>query len=157
MRSVFIIIALCVVSACATPSGPTAEATATNTDDDAFSLTGLVNAALPIGKCGMILWTLDANTPTPILRYVAGEGAVIAINGSIIDLTLAESAGGGNFGVFERQVFIGGSGYDASVDVDFGPGFDGGVYLERGLISVKAENGWEVIAPSAGIAGCRRK
>jgi hypothetical protein len=39
--------------------------------------------------------------------------------------------------------------------VRFSLGFDGGVYLERGLIVVEALDGWRTVAPSAGLAGCR--
>ncbi len=125
--------------------------------DGSFALTALSEAALPAGKCGMILWTLDANAPTRILRYVSGENAVIAVNGTPVTLSLAETAGGSNYGVFERQIFVGGAGYDASVDIHFGLGFDGGAYLERGLVTVRSSSGWEVVAPAAGIAGCRKK
>lgn len=129
----------------------------TDNDDGSFALTRLNEAALPPGKCGMILWTLDANAPTRILRYVSGETAQVAVNGAPVTLSLAETAGGSNFGVFERQVFVGGSGYDANVEVHFGLGFDGGVYLERGLVTVRSVSGWEIVAPAAGIAGCRSK
>ena len=153
-----IIVGFCaaLLCACATPSQrPTY--VSTGSDDGSFALTALSDAALPAGKCGMILWTLDSNSPIRVLRYVSGETAVIAVNGAPVTLSLAETAGGGNFGIFERQVFVGGSGYDASVDVNFGLGFDGGVYLERGLVTVRSASGWEIVAPTAGIAGCRSK
>ncbi len=150
--------AFCVLVLCGCASGA-ADVThvATTNDDGSFALTGLNEAALPPGKCGMILWTLDANAPTRILRYISGETAQIAINGAPVTLSLAETAGGSNYGVFERQVFVGGTGYDAEVDVNFGLGFDGGAYLERGLITVRSASGWEIVAPAAGIAGCRKK
>ena len=151
-------IALCAISlgACVSTGADVPNLTAAS-DDGSFALTRLNEAALPPGKCGMILWTLDANAPTRILRYISGETAQIAVNGVPVTLSLAETAGGSNFGVFERQVFIGGTGYDATVDVNFGLGFDGGVYLERGLVTVRSASGWEIVAPTAGIAGCRQK
>lgn len=145
------------LSACASTGGGKDISTVQLADDGSFALTQIASAALPAGKCGMILWTLDANSPAPIMRYVSGESALIAVNGAPVDLTLAQTSGGGNYGVFERQVFVGGAGYDAVVDVNFGLGFDGGTYLERGLITVTSTSGWEIVAPAAGIAGCRSK
>lgn len=155
MRIASALLAVLVVG-CAT-GGEDAPVPVIGAEDGSFALTALADAALPPGKCGMILWTLDANTPTPIMRYVSGESASIAVNGVPVDLSLAETGGGGNFGVAEKQVFVGGAGYDAVVDVHFGLGFDGGSYLERGLVKVTSSTGWEVVAPAAGIAGCRSK
>ncbi len=156
MKNLLIAASAAGLCACATPGEKPTYVASTN-DDGSFALTALSDAALPAGKCGMILWTLDSNSPIRVLRYVSGETAVIAVNGAPVTLSLAETAGGGNFGVFERQVFVGGAGYDASVDVHFGLGFDGGVYLERGLVTVRSATGWEIVAPTAGIAGCRSK
>lgn len=105
----------------------------------------------------MILWTLDAAQPTPIMRYIAGEGAVVAINGEEVALALVESEGGGRYGVFETQRFFAPTGYEIDVSVQFGLGFEGGSYLESGLVRVNASSGWRIVAPSAGIAGCRNK
>ena len=156
MRRISAAIAIVVLCSCAA-NGDVARYTVDGVDDGSFALTALADAALPPGKCGMILWTLDANEPTRILRYVTGETAQIAVNGLPVTLSLAETSGGSNFGVFERQVFVGGAGFDADVEVNFGLGFDGGTYLERGLISVRSSSGWEIVAPAAGIAGCRKK
>ena len=158
MRGLFLgFAAMATLAACATAPGAKRPKSVVANDDGSFVLTRLPEAALPPGKCGMILWTLDANEPTPVMKYVAGETALVAVNGALVDLTLAETGGGGDFGVFERQVFVGGAGYDAVVEVNFGLGFDGGTYLERGLVTVKSASGWEIVAPAAGIAGCRSK
>ena len=156
MNKTMVAIAAVSLCACASSADDVPHTVATY-DDGSFALTPLNDAALPPGKCGMVLWTLDANAPTRILRYVSGETAQIAINGAPVTLSLAETGGGGNYGVFERQVFVGGTGYDADVEVRFGLGFDGGAYLERGLITVRSASGWEIVAPAAGIAGCRKK
>lgn len=124
-------------------------------EGDALLLTGLAESALPRGKCGMILWVLNSDRPTPVLRYVVGEKAEIAVNGAPTALTLQESSGAGGFGVFEKQTFTSEQGLNADVTFRFGLGFDGGSYLERGLISLESENGWRLVAPAAGIAGCR--
>jgi hypothetical protein len=156
MKRVLCVLLAGLTAACAASSNK-APVRIADTEDGSFALTSVAEPALPPGKCGMILWTLDANRPTPIMRYVSGETANIAVNGSTVDLSLAETSGGGNFGVSEKQVFVGGAGFDAVVDVHFGLGFEGGVYLERGLVKVTSASGWEVVAPAAGIAGCRRK
>lgn len=144
------------VAACATsketPQADLAEAL----NRDTLLLTALPDSALPKGKCGMILWTLESERPSPVLRYVAGEKAEIAINGAPAALTLEDVSGASGFGVFESQTFTNEAGLSAAVTFRFGLGFDGGSYLERGLISVEADNGWRIVAPAAGIAGCRR-
>ena len=85
------------------------------------------------------------------------ETAFIAVDGAPVELILSSTRGGGDFGIFETQTFVSEAEYGAVVDINFGPSFDGGSYLERGVISVKSPNGWEVVAPAAGIAGCRSK
>lgn len=157
MKTILVIMLACAAAACASNAGGGREALSSLDNDGSFNLSPLGDGALPPGKCGMVLWTLDANAPTRILKYIAGESATISVNGAPVLLTLAEASGSSNYGVSERQVFVGGAGYDAIVRVSFGMGFDGGTYLERGLITVKSQNGWEIVAPTAGIAGCRRK
>ena len=116
----------------------------------------LPEAALPSGACGMILWTLDVERPIPVFRAVAEKGAEVNVDGAVRKLTLAEFGGGSGFGVFETQTFEG-EGLKVTVRVRFGLGFEGGSYLERGLISIEKPDGWKAVIPAAGIAGCRAK
>lgn len=128
------------------PSSPGSSATAG----------ALPDAALPKGGCGMILWTLDIERPIPVFRAVSQKGAEIVVDGKLRPLALAEADGGSGFGVYETQKFTG-DGLTVSVRVRFGLGFDGGSYLERGLVSIEKEDGWKTVIPAAGIAGCRAK
>jgi hypothetical protein len=128
------------------PSSPGASATAG----------ALPDAALPKGACGMILWTLDAERPIPVFRAVSQKGAEVNVDGAVRKLALAEADGGSGFGVFERQTFAG-DGLTVTVRVRFGLGFEGGSYLERGLVSIEKPDGWKAVVPAAGIAGCRAK
>lgn len=128
------------------PSSPGASATAG----------ALPDAALPKGGCGMILWTLDIERPIPVFRAVSEKGAEIVVDGKLQQLQLAEADGGSGFGVHEIQKFTG-DGLMVSVRVRFGLGFEGGAYLERGLVSVEKADGWKTVIPAAGIAGCRAK
>lgn len=114
----------------------------------------LADAALPKGSCGMILWTLDAERPIPVFRAVSQKGAEVNIDGAVRKLTLSEFSGGSGFGVYETQTFAG-EGLTVSVRVRFGLGFEGGAYLERGLLSIEKPDGWKAVIPAAGIAGCR--
>lgn len=116
----------------------------------------LSEAAIPQGECGMILWTLEANQPAPIFRLTAGKGAEIVLNGRQIRLAVSETAGASGFGVYEQQS-LSGDGVTGSVRVRFGLGFDGGTYLERGLLTLESPSGWRTVIPAAGVAGCRRK
>ncbi len=115
----------------------------------------LANASLPSGECGMILWTLDESRPAPVFRYIAGKNADIVIGGRLISLSRVEGSGATGYGVFERQTFSGPDGLTVKVDSRFSLGFDGGSYLERGLVSVVSPDGWKAVSPAAGIAGCR--
>jgi len=120
-----------------------------------FFLTDIGVATLPNNKCGMVLWTLDANRPVPVLRYVSGNNGVISFNRIPFELVRINVSGSGNFGVFETQEFAAGADISVSVDVDFGQGFDGGTYLKRGVIRVERPDEPILLTPVAGLAGCR--
>jgi len=124
--------------------------------DDDKALGALVDAKLPDESCGMILWTLDAQRPVPVFKYVAGEKGMVQIGGREIELTRMGYEGATGYGVFEQQQFTSENGVSVEVSSRFGLGFDGGAYLERGLIKVEDQSGWSIVAPAAGIAGCRR-
>jgi hypothetical protein len=144
-------------AACASSEKPSPVSVAADARvDTALLLTGLPDSALPKGKCGMILWTLESDRPMAVLKYVVGEGGEIGLNGALAKIKLEDASGVSAFGVFERQTFAGESGFSASVSFQFGLGFNGGSYVERGLIAIEAANGWRLAAPTAGIAGCRR-
>lgn len=115
----------------------------------------LAEAQIPDQACGMILWTLDAQRPSPVFRYVSGEKANIVIGQTPVELIRTEFNGTSGFGVFETQTFMSEDGMQVEVKSRFGVGFDGGSYLERGLIKVTGSDGWSIVAPAAGIAGCR--
>lgn len=125
--------------------------------DGALALGAIAEPGLPKGECGMVLWTLDEERPSPVFRYLAGKQGDMNIGGAPVTLTLVEASGASAFGVSERQIFTGAAGYRVSVTVRFGLGFDGGTYLERGLVSVETPDGWSAVAPAAGLAGCRSK
>ncbi len=121
-----------------------------------FVVGALADSALPKGDCGMVLWTLEAERPAPIFRLIANKGGEIMLDGRLVKLALGESSGAAGFGVFESQA-LSAEGIEATVKVRFGLGFDGGSYLERGLLSIESAAGWRSVIPAAGIAGCRTK
>ena len=143
-------------AACASSGARPAKSAQTAQGADQLIFTPLPESALPKGKCGMILWTLESDLPAPILRYVAGQKAEIALNGAPAALALSDASGLSDYGVSEHQSFDNGDGQRLEVNVRFGLGFDGGSYLEHGLISLETGDGWRVVSPVAGIAGCRR-
>lgn len=159
----FIAVALAMaLSACSssgsrTNKGAPAE-TVIGSGDGAGSLSigSLADAAIPAGECGMILWTLEAQQPAAVFRMVSGKGGEIVINGAKTALTLTQSGGASGFGVSEEQAFASG-GVRISVKMRFGLGFEGGTYLERGLLTVEDASGWRTVIPAAGVAGCRNK
>lgn len=116
----------------------------------------LADASLPLGECGMILWTLEENTPAAILRVTAGKGAEMSVNGAEVKFAIAETSGAAGYGIFENLT-LAAEGLSAKVKVRFGLGFDGGSYLERGLVTIESKSGWRMVIPAAGVAGCRTK
>jgi hypothetical protein len=142
-------------ASCATSAEKSASAK-TGDAADGVTIGALEEAALPKGSCGMILWTLEAQQPTPIFRMTAGKAAEIVLNGEKVSLALADVGGASAFGVFEETGMTG-EGVVANVRARFGLGFDGGVYVERGLLTVETADGWRSVVPAAGVAGCRAK
>ena len=123
--------------------------------DEGLVFGPIAENALPGGSCGMVLWTLEDQTPQPILRFVPGKSAEANVNGVTRSFRLVEASGPSRYGVSERQVFTAEGGLDLTVTVAFGLGFDGGHYLERGLAVIEDGAGWRTVAPVAGLAGCR--
>ena len=122
---------------------------------DGQTLGALTETQLPDRSCGMILWTLDANRPSPVFRFVSGKDAEIVINDVTINFARVSGAGDSGFGIYQYQEFESETGLRLEVSSEFGAEFDGGSYLEQGLVKVHAPEGWSIVAPAAGIAGCR--
>ena len=148
------LLAGCATTISGAPAKP-AQAAALPPEEGGLALGALAEPGLPKGECGMVLWTLEESRPAPILRYIAGKSADIVIGRAPAVLTLVEASGRSEFGVSEHQVFTTADRRRVKVDVAFGVGFDGGTYLERGLVTVETPDGWSNVAPSAGLAGCR--
>ncbi len=128
---------------------------ATSAQNNRFALTGLASSLLPGGTCGMVLWTLDANRPVPVLRYVAGKAGEFRINGVPHELIQVDSSGQSEFGVSSDQRYAAGKDITVNVEIVFGQGFDGGTYIERGVIRVDKPDLGTLVTPVAGLAGCR--
>ncbi|WP_425408610.1 hypothetical protein [Hyphococcus sp.] len=122
---------------------------------DRLNIMPLPEAVLPEKKCGMVLWTLEGRRPAAIFRFVSDERAEMNLSGEMINFNRVNFSGSNDFGVFEQQVFRSENGIEAEVNAQFGLSFDGGAYLERGVIKLRDNDGWSLITPAAGIAGCR--
>jgi hypothetical protein len=123
----------------------------------ALLLQPLASATLPTGACGMILWTVDDDKVRPIFRYVSGHAGQIVLDGKEVELALVETDGRAGFGVFENLTFTSGAGLTVGVKAEFGATFEGGSWLQRGLVSLEDGSGWRSVAPAVGVAGCRGK
>ncbi|WDI31240.1 hypothetical protein PUV54_14915 [Hyphococcus flavus] len=126
-----------------------------NTEDRLSGLGPIQNAALPEKKCGMVLWTLEGTRPSAIFRFVSGEQAEINLAGQNVLLERVDFSGASGFGVYEQQTFRSHEGIEIEISARFGLDFANGAYLERGLIKLNDQEGWSMVAPTAGIAGCR--
>lgn len=158
MRAKTQLLAVFAITACASQNAdqlPRSIVAAPSGDGDLI-IGALAQSALPAGSCGMILWTLEADRPTPIYRQIQGKSGEIMLNGKPLSLSIIDNSGASGFGVFEETTMAAEK-VSATVKVRFGLGFEGGVYLERGLLTVESETGWRSVVPAAGIAGCRAK
>lgn len=157
-RGGIMVVALLAVAGCASQKtgNPSQSITAAPSGDGDLMIGALAQSALPAGSCGMVLWTLEADQPTPIYRQIAGKDGEIVLNGKSLSLPVIEKSGASAFGVFEESA-LAAEKVTATVKVRFGLGFEGGVYLERGLLTFESETGWRSVIPAAGIAGCRAK
>lgn len=144
------------LAACSSGADKPKNLAAAGAQNEGRLLSALNASSLPAGSCGMILWTLDAERPIPVFRATANKGGEISLDGATRKLELTGTSGAAAFGVFEEQTFAA-DGISATVKVTFGLGFDGGAYLERGLISIERPDGWRTVVPAAGVAGCRSK
>lgn len=147
-----------VISGCSSTAAKSARSgvVAAPAGDGDIIVGALIDPSLPAGGCGMILWTLEENQPAAILRVTSGKGAEMSVNGANVKFAITETSGAAGFGVFENQTLTA-EGLIASVKVRFGLGFDGGSYLERGLVTIESASGWRTVIPAAGVAGCRTK
>jgi len=158
MKSWILILAAFALAACASSGGakPSKSVVAAPSGGGDVIVGAIEDAALPRGECGMILWTLEADQPAPIFRLIAGKNAEIVLNGEPVKLVLAETAGAIGFGVAEENTLVA-ENITAKVRARFGLGFEGGSYLEQGLLTIESASGWRAVIPAAGVAGCRRK
>lgn len=125
--------------------------------DGGVVLGRLPNPTLPAGACGMIVWMMDSNAPVPVLRFVAGGGAQVSVGGKTVELARIETNGPSNFGIYEKQKFTSGAGLIVEVAAEFGTPFEGGTWLQNGIVAIESADGWRSVAPVAGVAGCRAK
>lgn len=154
---------LSLTSACATldklskgsPAEAQSAAQPTENAENRLFLGPLPEAAIPEKKCGMVLWTLEGTRPAAIFRFISDNVAEMNIAGERVTFTRVNFAGASDFGVFEQQAFRADNGMEVEVNARFGLGFSGGAYLERGVIKLRDDDGWSMVAPAAGVAGCR--
>ncbi|MGV6801446.1 MAG: hypothetical protein ACWA5L_05935 [bacterium] len=112
---------------------------------------------LPSGKCGMMLWTLNQDQPIFIFQAIVGEGAQMVLDGQLTNLTLVNQAGDMRHNVATKQDYHANDpAVDISLESEFGLRFEGGSYVEHGILSLSNEQGWERVTPVAGLAGCRK-
>lgn len=167
MKKVSLYAAACLLllAGCASAGNPLGQSRQAAASDGPLSLANmngavgglrpLQEASLPAGECGMILWTLEGARPAAIFRFVSGKQAEMNVLGRPVKFQRIDYSGAGDYGVHEQQLFRSEDGLEAEIAARFGLSFSGGAYLERGLIKLRDNDGWSIVAPAAGIAGCR--
>ena len=162
MKTTIFAFAATIMTGCLATTGPVKDsqenvetAVAQLPAEEQLLLASIPEPFVPKGACGMVLWTAEGERPSPVFRYLSEKSAEINLNGRLVRLSRTTFNGASGFGVFETQDFVSDDGISAVVTVQFGQGFDGGSYLERGLVTLESAEGWRSVVPAAGLAGCR--
>jgi len=166
IRSRFVLPLLFAASACASSPDRATQSAASvpaaakyQVKDDAPKIAELKNKNLDPGQCGMLLWTLDKGEPVMVFRNVEGRRAEMIIDDAPARLELVEETGERRYGIAADQTYTLEAGTPGEtrvkVSASFGTPFEGGVYVEQGVITLRNFFGWERVTPVAGLAGCR--
>lgn len=164
VSGILALISISGLAACATApdeeAGPAAQPAAKyQVKDDAPRIAELKKRNLEPGQCGMLLWTLSAGEPALVFRNVEGKAAEMIIDGKTARLVLASATGEQRYGISAKQEYTLDEGTPGETRVKiaatFGIPFEGGVYVEEGVITLRNFFGWERVTPVAGLAGCR--
>lgn len=165
-RSRIVLPLLVIVGACAASpqtatqnAAPAAAAARYQVKNDAPKIAELKTRNLEPGECGMLLWTLANGEPVMVFRNVEGRQAEMIIDGAPARLDLVEEKGERRYGIAAEQAYTLEAGTPGEtrvkVTASFGTPFEGGVYVEQGVITLRNFFGWERVTPVAGLAGCR--
>ncbi|MEM8988532.1 MAG: hypothetical protein AAGC95_17605 [Pseudomonadota bacterium] len=123
--------------------------------DEGFRLAELPPRQMAPGECGMFLWSLP---PQPRLVYFSGDdrrGAVMNIAGAEVRFARTEVSGDAFFQQYSEQSFVSPTEMRLDVSVALGEETASGLTLPSGALRLSQANGWEMVAPVTGIAGCR--
>lgn len=116
-------------------------------------------AAIPSGRCGMILWTKSGSRTIPIFRSLDNLQATMQIEGEDVSLDLQREAGELRLGIRSEQLYAVADpskpGSSVETKLTWGQPFPGGSYVSGGTITLTGTDGWQRILPVAGIAGCK--
>lgn len=109
------------------------------------------------GQCGLFLWAQGSQQPAFIFASF-NEPAEARLRPNGRERTLARTAVEGQSfsGVYENQTFTDGR-LTVVVEVVFDPDRElrDGVVVDRGVIRLRDEAGWETILPIGGMAACQ--
>ncbi len=113
---------------------------------------------LPEGECGMLLWAREADQPVLVFRSLQSGSASMVIEGEDVELTRLSATGESRYGMNERTIYqaaLTEGTVEVTLNATFGVPFEGGAYVEQGLMTLTNQQGWERVTPVAGLVGCR--
>ncbi|MGE0597331.1 MAG: hypothetical protein AB7P07_13290 [Hyphomonadaceae bacterium] len=111
---------------------------------------------LDAGRCGLFLWTRQAEPVFVLVAYDVPDSAYVRANGRERMLRRTAFEGERVHGQFERQTFSDGR-LSLEVDVQFDlerPIRDGAV-VQEGVIRAVDEGGWQTVIPVGGLVACQ--
>ena len=127
-------------------------------DAGGLQLEILAPQSMRAGQCGLFLWAQSSQQPAFIFASF-NEPAEARLRPNGRERTLERTAVEGQSfsGVYEHQTFTDGR-LTAIVEVVFDPDRElrDGVVVDRGVIRLRDEAGWETILPIGGMAACQR-
>jgi hypothetical protein len=119
----------------------------------------LANAQIPRGQCGLVLWARSSARAVPIFRSIDDGTASMVVEGQPIALSLTGRGGTARLGIPSVQRFEGllpdGSPIQVDMRGNWGRTFPSGSYVQSAALTLRGENGWSRVIPTAGVAGCR--
>jgi hypothetical protein len=143
-------------AACASPSGGgVVRASDGTVDAGVVRFQPLDPQPMSSGACAMFLWAQVAQQPVLVLAaFAAPAEARVKLRDREVVLRRTGAEGEARHGHYEMQTFSDGR-LTLVVDVEFGSApMQGGARIERGVIRVTDNQGWQAIVPVGGLVGC---
>jgi hypothetical protein len=133
-----------------------ARAQAGGADSGDITLEAMEPQELPPGRCGLFLWSRDAQPALVMVAYANPTEARVRTNGRNRYLRRTAFAKELVYGHFERQTFTDGRlTFDVELTFDTARELRSGAVVKSGVIRSRDGARWEAITPVGGLVACQ--